>query len=138
MTTDFGRDTACIDSLRTGRYATGVRMLAQRCYHRLITPRGMLRGGEHEGNFGLDLAGMVGSTGSVALLSASIGASIENELRKDAEVESASAIVEATVDSDGSMSWTISVDVQSALGPFNLVLGVSGVTVELLGLEGVP
>jgi len=130
--TDFGRDTLCLDSLRTGRYATGVRLVAQRCYHRLTTPRGTLRGGQHERNFGIDLVGMCGAA-ITTQLEAAIGPRVRNELLKDEQV--------LTVDVDVSVSggdldrtWTIAVDAQTAEGPFQLVLAVAGVTVEIMGL----
>lgn len=134
--TDFGRDVYCLDSLQSGRYASGLRLLGQRCYHRLITPRGALRGGKHERNFGIDLAGMVGSTVS-AQQQAALPGRIKNELLKEAEVQSVRATVVPTTLSDGTISWEITIDVQSALGPFDLVLAVSGVSVQLLSLGGV-
>lgn len=131
--TDYGRDTLCLDSQRTGRYARGIRLVDQRCYHRLITPRGTLHGGPDEGNFGLDLAGMCGAAVTPEL-EAAIGPRIDNELRKDPQVETTKTIVESST-VRGQTSWTITIEIDSAYGPFELVLGVSGVTVELLNLE---
>ncbi len=132
--TDFGRDTLCLDSLRPGRYATGWRLLAQRCYHRLITPRGSLRGGEDEANFGLDLGELLGDADSPALR-ASIPGRIANELQKDPEVDTVDVTVDVLTVAPGELRWTITISVTSALGPFDLVLAVSGVTVELVGLR---
>ncbi len=132
--TDFGRDTLCLDSLRPGRYATGWRLLAQRCYHRLITPRGSLRGGEDEANFGLDLGELLGDSDSPALR-ASLPGRIAGELAKDPEVDTVDVTVDALATGPGETTWTIAVSVTSAAGPFDLVLEVSGVTVKLLKLE---
>lgn len=133
MTTDFGRDIYCLDSLATGRYATGVELLAHRCYHRLITPRGSLAGGEDEANFGLDLSELLGTASTTSTLQ-SIPGRIQNELLKDPEVESVVAAVEET-STGAERSWTIDVSVQSGQGPFDLVLRVDGVGVSLVGLN---
>jgi len=131
--TDFGRDVLCLDSLLTGRYATGLRVLGQRCYHRLITPRGMLRGGADEGNFGLDLASKCGAASS-ASLRAALPSQIENELRKDPQVLSATAAIVWTEPNPGQVEAEITVTVESAEGPFDLVLAVSSVSARLLKL----
>lgn len=130
----YGRDTYCLDSLRPGRMARGKRLLAQRLYHRLITPRGSLRGGDEEANFGLDLAGKVGSTNDDALDSM-LPVQIENELRKDPEVESVKVIADR-VKVNGQVRWTITIKVTPlAAGPFDLVVSVDKVSVELLGVR---
>ena len=82
LTLTEGRDTYCLDSLQPGRYARGVELLAQRLYHRLITPAGTLRGGEEEADFGMDLAAMVGEADD-ATNEKIRPAEITNELRKD-------------------------------------------------------
>ncbi len=134
MTTDFGQDIYCLDSLATGRFARKLRIVGQRCYHRLITPRGTLRGGRHERNFGLDLTGMVGATVDKAL-TAAMPQRIKNELAKDKQVHAVSVapISETTV--GGLATWRISVEVTTDVGPFELVLSVSEVSVDLLELN---
>jgi len=129
--TDFGRDTLCIESLRTGRYASGVRLIAQRLFHRLITPRGMLR---DDPNFGDDLASMCGEADSDALRAA-IGPRVENELRKDEQVESVRCKVDATEIGPSEWSYTLTITVQSAVGPFRFRVSVNDATVDYLGLE---
>ena len=132
MTTDFGRDTLCQDSLKPGRYATKARLVGQRCYHRLITPRGLLRGGADEANFGLDLAGMCGAAVTPEL-EAAIGPRVKAELMKDAQVESVAVdVVKSGTPLE--RTWTITIDAKTAEGPFELVLAVADVTVEILGL----
>jgi hypothetical protein len=130
MTTDFGQDTFCLDSRRTGRMARGVTLVAQRCYHRLITPRGQLRGGEDEANFGYDLGKLIGRSN---LSDSQIEGEIKNELSKEEAVESVAVMVTR---SSGAVfvSYSIQVDCVTAEGPFSLVLAVSDVTVELVGL----
>ena len=140
MSTDYGTTTWCLDSLRTGRHVSGVRAVAQICYHRLITPRSDLRGGPDEGNFGLDLEGMCGATlvassEDRAALEAAMPARIENELRKDERVESVRVRQSSSKDGDGDVTWTFDIRVTTGLGPFSLVIGVDKVGVKLLNLS---
>ena len=132
MTTNFGRDVSCTDSMRSGRYATGVRLVAEACYRRLTTPRGMLYGGEEEQNYGLDITSLVG-TSSAKADAASLPGRIEAELRKDERIDT----VKVTIDeiaTAGEISWVVTIDVVTAEGPFALQIGVSEVTAQLLGI----
>jgi hypothetical protein len=130
----YGRDTYCLDSLRPGRMARGKVLLAQRLYHRLITPRGSLRGGDDEANFGLDLAGKIGST-NARDLGSMLPVQIKNELEKDAEVDAVKVTATSSTNA-GQVSWSITISVTpNTVGPFDLVLAASAVTVELLGVR---
>ena len=133
--TTFGRDISCTDGLRTGRYASGLRLVAEACYRRLITPRGTLRGGEAEKNYGTDLTAYVGK-GDPNLVVAQLPGVIRSELMNDERVESVTATV-AKVDLGGGL-WSLSVNVavQTAEGPFELQLSVDSVTVALVGFKG--
>ena len=131
--TDFGRDTRCDDSLHPGRLSSGLRLVAERCYHRLTTPRGTLRGGEDESIFGTDLAGLVGST-DTANGPARITSAIKAELGKEAVVDDVEVAITETT-SGPYVSYEISIVVTTGLGPFELVLAVSAVSVEKLGLS---
>lgn len=128
--TDWGRDTLCADSRRTGRMVTGTRLLAQRCYHRLVTPRGALRGGEDEENFGEDLSQLIGQAATDATRLKWIS-KIRQELTKDEQVDDVAVTIEASTVA-GETTWTIVVDVTSAQGPFQLVLSVDSVTTKIL------
>jgi hypothetical protein len=129
----YGRDTYCLDSLRPGRMARGKQLLAQRLYHRLITPRAR----------------------SVAATSRRLRArprrqdrvdeparprldapvQIENELAKDPEVDSVKVTATSSTNA-GQVSWSITIAVTpNTVGPFDLVLAASAVTVELLGVR---
>jgi len=132
MSVDFGRDVSCTDSMKTGRFVTGARMVAEACYRRLVTPRGTLRGGEEEQNYGLDLTELCGSTNPTSA-AASLPGRIRSELSKDERVESVD--VEVLVTTDGpATTFAITIAVQTGAGPFTLSLLASAVTVELLGL----
>ena len=128
-----GRDTYCVDELRPGRYARGVQLVAQRCYHRLITPRGDLLGGDDEANFGFDLASFVGST-SPNDVDAMLPVRVRNELLKVPMVYGVDVKAVRT-ESQKRISWTLTIRVQSGAGPFELIVGVSEVTTELLGVR---
>lgn len=133
MTTDFGRDMWAQDSVRTGRFASGARLVGQAVYRRLITQRGALRGGEDEANYGFDLTGLVGSVGG-KIPAAAAASSIRNECRKDPRVEDAVVTVVRVVDGVAE-SWLVTVDARTAKGPFELVLKVEDVTVTMVGLS---
>ena len=132
-TSSFGKDISCLDSLKSGRYATGVRLVAEACYRRLITPRGALRGGEEEGNYGLDLTTLVGKSNPRAVEVALPGR-IRSELTKDERVESVDVEV-VTVTDGPETTFTITISVLTAEGPFTLQVAASEATVQLLGIE---
>jgi hypothetical protein len=133
MTTSFGRDTSCTTSLRTGRMATGARLVAESCFRRLTTPRGMLRGGEDEANFGLDLTDLVGGVTTRSDVEALPGR-IKAELSKDERIESVDVFVTDT--SEGVLkSYAVRIEAITGAGPFTLAVGVDDVTASLLGIE---
>lgn len=130
---DFGLDTSCTTELRTGVLVTGKRLLAEACFRRLITPRGMLVGSEDEENYGLDISQLCGRLQSEADR-ASIPGQIANELTKDDRVQAVDATVLATKTGPG---WTyqITISVTSDVGPFELTVGVDAVSAQLLGIK---
>jgi phage baseplate assembly protein W len=118
--------------MRTGRLVSNARLVGEACYRRLSTPRGTLRGGEDEANYGLDLSELVGQAATPGLL-ASLPALIKNELEKDERVLDVEVDVQS-VASGPSTVYLIDISVETSEGPFRLQLQVSDVTVELLGL----
>lgn len=131
--TDFGKDTSCTTSLRAGRFTTGPRLVAEAVYRRLTTPRGMLRGGDEEANYGLDLTELVGS-GATKRDAAALGSRIKAEILKDERVIDVHVDVVATT-KGASTEFVVTVDGKTNDGPFDLKLGVRDVTVEILGLS---
>jgi hypothetical protein len=131
--TNFGRDTSCTTGMRTGQLVSGVRLVAEASYRRLSTPRGSLIGGEDEANYGLDLAGKIGSAATHDEVAA-LPAQVEAELLKDARIETVNVTIVQTI-TGPSAAWTVTVEATTALGPFSLVLGVADVTVQLLGVQ---
>lgn len=125
--TDFGRDTLCMPSRRTGRMVSGKRLLAQRIVNRLRTRKGELRSDK---NFGFYLPGLIGATVDDTMRG-TLPIRIKNEVEKDEQVYSSEVSVTESVLA-GRVTWTITIDVQSAEGPFRLVLTVDEVTVSAL------
>src|SRR5262245_61811739 len=95
MTTNFGRDLSCSTSIRSGRFVSGARLVAEAAYRRLTTPRGMLRGSEEEQNYGIDVTELVGSATSPATV-ATLQGRIRAELEKDERIESVNVTIIAS------------------------------------------
>ncbi len=131
--TDFGKDTSCTTELRPGRYATGPRLVAEACYRRLTTPRGMLRGGDEEAHYGLDLTDLIGSS-TTKLDAAAMGARVKAELLKDERLINVKVDVIRVVEGPAT-SYDITIIGETDAGPFDLQVGVSEVSTELLGIE---
>jgi hypothetical protein len=133
MAVDPGTDTSCMTGLRTGRLVSGARLIAEAAYRRLNTPRGTLRGGEEEANYGLDLTECIGSAQTDADRAAMPGR-ISMELAKDERI--VETHVEVTESTDGqAKSWDVLIECGTTAGPFSLRLGVSEVTTTLLGIK---
>lgn len=129
MAIDYGRELSCTDALNSARYVTGVRVVAEAIYRRLITRRGELIGAP---DYGLLLEDYLGSTTSAAEV-ARLPGLIKQECMKDSRVESVDVIIEETTEG-AEREWTITIDCYTGAGPFSLKLAVSEVTTELLGI----
>jgi hypothetical protein len=133
---DYGRDTLCIDCLRTGRYVEGLQLIGQRLYHRIVTPPGTLRGSATLRIFGLGIERELGGTSLTGLSRGRTGQRVRTELESDRQVTSADVSVVEEVGADKRVTWRITCRVQSAAGPFELVVGVDeNLNAELLGLR---
>lgn len=129
---DFGTDTSCLTGLRTGRFASGPRLVAESLFRRFRTTQGTLRGGEAEQNFGFNLADLIGSVQTPSDQAALPGR-VEAEALKDERVDTVTVTMLQAQVGPG-LSWTIGIEGDTAEGPFSLVLAVSAVTVEVLGI----
>lgn len=128
---DFGVDIATPDAADIDPYFTtvsGWRGLGQALARRLITPRGSLI---DDDAYGYDLRSRLNDTFTPADL-AQLGAIVRRELEADERVDYATA---AVTFSQGALRVTAAV--QTAEGPFRLVLAVSSVTTEILAAEPV-
>jgi hypothetical protein len=93
----------------------------------------MLRGGDEEVDYGIDLSEYLGASRPKAA-AASLPAIIEAELRKDERVEQVDTTV--TLTSNGVASeLLLTVRVTTGEGPFDLQVSVDEVSVELLGIS---
>ena len=129
MATDFGTDIDCAFGLSPSfQLVTGNTLLAQALMRRLTTPRGGLW---YDPNYGFDLRILVGATLTNSQLGALSGM-IEVECEKDDRVSSARC---ALTLANGRM--TVAITVTTRTGAFDLTLGVSDVTVELLKVQAV-
>ncbi len=134
MATGFGVETFCLDKLQSGRLVRGKAVVVQAMYRRLITPRGTLRGGPDEENYGIDLAGFIGAVGYPTALAALPGI-IRGELMKDERVADVVASVIAVRDRDATIGLTIRIagTLQGEGESFELTVAASDTSVELLG-----
>lgn len=132
MATDFGRETSCTGSIRTGQFVSGARLVAEADYRRLNTPRGMLRGGEEEQDYGLDLNDLIGSASTKAD-AASLEGRIRNELTKDERHLTVSVGVVVTTEGPAT-AFDITIDATTKDGPFTLAIRVTEVTTSLIGI----
>lgn len=124
--TDVGDDIECVRDLGTTlSLAVGVHNLGNALARRLTTPRGGLF---YEPDYGIDVRNFL-KAGFTESSVKSVGSAIAEEVRKDPRVQGATVKV-ATNNADASMRITIGVEI--AAGPFDLVLRVDALTVELL------
>jgi hypothetical protein len=131
--TDLGTDLSCTTSLRTGRYVTGTRLVAEAAFRRLTTPRGTLFWGEDEADYGLDLTELLLGQPNTTALASSLEGRIRNELKKDERIDDVSvAVVTSTL--GAATTYDITIDGTTATGTFTLTIGASDVSVDLLGL----
>lgn len=132
MTTNLGTEMSCTRGIRTGRFVSGARVVAEALFRRVTTPRGMLRGSEEEDNYGIDLADLVGSVESDADV-ASLPGRIRAECSK--EDRAANVVVDVLRTVNGpSVTYRITIAADTADGPFALVVGVDELTVDLLDI----
>lgn len=129
--TDFGRDIACTDSLRTGRYATGLRVVAEALYRRLITRRGELL---DDPDYGLPLSDYLGSVVTAADIARAPGL-IRQELLKDPRVSTVDVEFTDVLGAGNERSWTVQIEAYTDAGPFELTLSVGAVTTALVGFS---
>ncbi len=132
-----GREQWCQDAVVTGRYVTGWLVVAQACYRRLITPTGMLRWGEEESRYGLDLAGFIGAVGDDAAVLA-LPSLVAAELAKDDRVADTLCTVARTQDAAGLVTLDLVIDValKDAGGSFALTLSVADAKTTLVSVKG--
>lgn len=128
----FGRELSCTTTLRTGVYVSGARLVGEAAFRRLTTPRGMLRGGEDEANYGMDLTSFIGASPRGI---STLEGRIRNELLKDERIDKVTARVAKTLDGPATI-LRIEIDAETRDGPFTLVVQVDEISAQLLNIEG--
>lgn len=109
---------------------TGRTLLAQRLARRLTTPRGSVIDAPNDC---VDIRLFMSTVSTPQGISATQG-SVQNELQKDQGVLSATVAVAYSIQTS---IMSITIQVQSAYGPFSLTLAVSAVTISIL-VNGQP
>ena len=124
MSADYGYDVSTfpdLDPMFT--LVTGPRVVAEAVMRRFMTPRGGLVDAP---DYGLDLRARINGKlmpGDIARLQADL----EAEAEKDERVLSATATVTAV---PSTMSMRVSVQLETAAGPFTLVMLASSATIQ--------
>lgn len=133
MASSFGRDLSCTTTLRSSRFARGVRLVAEAAYRRITTRRGTLLGGQDEANYGIDIGDGIGSSNAESYAAALPGR-VEAELEKDDRIQATRAT--ATVVATGPLvRILLRVACETSDGPFTLTLDVAEAGVAILGIE---
>jgi hypothetical protein len=128
--TDFGYDTSCTDELRTGRFASGKRLVAEAIYRRLITRKGELLDSL---DYGFMLEEYLGAVTSAAEIAA-LPDLIRQQILRDDRLLSADVVVEET-SLGPERRWDVTIGAYTAEGPFELVIAVGDVTTALVGFK---
>jgi hypothetical protein len=141
VSTGYGTEAWCTDEYISGRYARGWMVVAQAIYRRLITPRGMLRGGDEERNGGLDLSEYVGAVGTATALAA-LPNLVRGEIQKDDRVAPGGVVVRPTITTEDNGDVTIVLEISVRLADenedFTLTVGVDETSTELLNVSAPP
>jgi hypothetical protein len=125
----LGIDIDVVDDLPpTFRLAGGQKNLANALARRLSTPAGALAAFGGDPEYGFDLRDKLNSSWTTEEMSA-LGAQIEAECRKDERVQGATVKASHNLRTS---TLLVDIQIQSAAGPFALVLAVSDVSIELL------
>jgi hypothetical protein len=112
MSTGYGVDIWCVDSLVTGRLASGVALVAQALYGRAVTPRGTLQGYDddndaEESTYGFVVSDYVGAVGTATAIAALPGL-LDGEFSKDDRVLTVTTTADEAVGDDGEVAIMLS------------------------------
>ncbi len=126
---DYGNDTECASDLTFSRTeVTGETMMAQAMLRRFTTPRGTLI---NSPDYGYDLRQFVKATTPAESI---INGNVENEALKDERVAD---VTVQTLFNEEAERLEVTIVGFGSEGPFDLTIGISEVTVELLRTGGV-
>ena len=133
---DFGTDFACVDDIdKALSMVSGRTCLANAIARRLSTPQGFLaQYWDDDPDYGFDLRGLQLADLNDADLPG-YESTIKAQIERDQRVESATASLSLNRETN---TLTASVHADTADGPFDLVLGISDIGVDLLSVDGNP
>jgi hypothetical protein len=120
--------------LVSGRRARGPMIVALALERMFNIPRGMLRGGDEESAFGLDVPGYIGSVGTPTAI-ASLPSIMRAQALKDDRVSDATFRVAREDHGSGVITLILpgSVLLADEAGSFDLTFAASELTLELIG-----
>jgi phage baseplate assembly protein W len=128
MTIDFGHDLSCVDDLDEAMSEVDdITLLAQAILRRLSTPRGSLW---QDPDYGKNLQDYLSAAQTPAQLAA-IPGEVRNEVLKDERIASASVKV-FKVDL---LEVSMSIELETGLGPFSLVISATQAAVVLVAVN---
>jgi hypothetical protein len=137
MTSNFGLDLSSLYDVDDTRTVTGVRLVAEDTYWRLVTPlaMGVLEADAPE--YGLDLEGMIGAVDSPAQ-AASLPNKIETGLALDPRIGDVTVQVVRNLPPSGAVTYAITIRCETAEGDFELVglAGAEGLHLDVKLLPG--
>ncbi len=140
MSVGYGVDTWCLDSIVTGRLASGVQLVVQALYGRLTTPQGTLQGYDDEHNaeesiYGFDVSGYVGATGPDTAAAALPGL-VENQLSLDDRVQNVAVVATIAMLQDGiGVKLRVTAVLRDSGEDFAFTLSASAERLLLTGIE---
>lgn len=119
--------------------ARGATVVVQALFRRGITPKGTLRGGDEELNYGFDISGYIGAVGDDVAMR-SLPGQLQQEYLKDDRVLEVQ--VTPYIFTDAAKQVSIDLAVTGILAdseePFAFTIRANSVTVELLGGAKTP
>lgn len=127
---DLGIDLYCLDDLdEAGRTVSGVDAVRQAAYHR-ITTRALV----DDDDYGIDVRELLGNGLTDAAI-ANLENSVRDAVSKDPRVtpDTLDVVVSSSgVGASGDTSITIEISAETEDGPFELVVSVNELTVDIL------
>jgi hypothetical protein len=125
--TDFGHDFSCIDDFDPAlRTVSGIARVAQAAYHR-VTNVSVFGDTDAHVNFGIDVRTMLNAPET------DIASAVDEAIQRDRRVlDTTTTVTRTTGESIEEVNLTIRVEIDTAIGPFDLVLAVSALTVDIL------
>lgn len=126
---ELGVDFDVLDDMRSSFVLCGgYRNLGNAIARRLSTPSGALAAVGDDPDYGYDLRGLLGEDLTDSEIQA-LGARIQQEVMKDERVQAAEVNVTYSL---ANYSLAVEINLETATGPFRLVLGIGEASVDVI------